>query len=81
MILRRFRCIKKLLTDEFLDVYSDKLKNKLNIVDDLCILFITQDFQSVEGLTNLLPDSIFLLVDEKWKTIDNISSEPFGFVP
>ena len=31
----------------------------------ICIFFITQDFQSVEGLTNILRDNTFLLVDEK----------------
>ena len=37
----------------------------LNVVDDICILFITQDFQNVRAITNVLRDDIFLLFNEK----------------
>ena len=37
----KFTCNKKVLTDEFQDVNSEKLINMMNIVDDLYILFIT----------------------------------------
>ena len=59
--------IKKVLTDQFQDVNSEKIMNMFNNVDDLYVLFITQAFQSVEieGLTNILRDKIFLLVKEK----------------
>ena len=37
----------------------------LGVVDDIHILFITQDFQNVQVLTNVLRDDIFRLINEK----------------
>ena len=37
----------------------------LNIVDDIYVLFVTQDFQNVRVLTNVLRDDIFLLFNDK----------------
>ena len=48
----KFSCIKKVLTDEFQDVNSEKLKNLLSVLVDLYILFITQDFQDVPLLAS-----------------------------
>ena len=61
----KFKCIKKVVIIEFQDVYSEKLINMLDIVDDSYILFITQDFHDVQKLTNILRGDIFLLVEEK----------------
>ena len=35
------------------------------VLDDLHILFITQDFQDVQTLTNVLRENILLLIKEK----------------
>ena len=57
----KFNCNKKVLTREFQDVNSDKLINMLGVVDDLCLLFITQDFHNVQTLTDIFRgDSFFL---------------------
>ena len=37
----------------------------LNVVGDIYILFVTQDFQNVRALTNVLRDDVFLLFNEK----------------
>ena len=37
----------------------------LNVVDDIYILFVTQDFQIIRTLTNVLRDDIFLLLNGK----------------
>ena len=39
--------------------------NMLGVVDDIHILFITQDFQHTQPLTDVLRDDIFLLFNEK----------------
>ena len=60
-----FSFIKKLLTDEFQNVNSEKLINMLNIVDDLYILFKTQDYYDIQTITSFLRGGIILLVNEK----------------
>ena len=62
---KKFNCIEKVLTDEFQDVSSEKLINMLGVLDDLHILFITQNFQDVRILTNELLEFIFLPLKEK----------------
>ena len=61
----KFNCIKKVLTDEVQDANAEKLLNMLCVINDLCILFLTQDFHDVQILTNILRGDIFLLVKEK----------------
>ena len=39
----------------------------LNVVDELYNLITTQDLQSVEGLTKIIRDNNFPLVEEKMK--------------
>ena len=60
-----FNCNKKVLTDEFQDINSEKLINMLGVVDDLRILFLTQSFQDNQRLTTDLRDDIYLLFEEK----------------
>ena len=62
---RNFTCIKKVLANDFRDLYTEKLMNMLCVVDDKHILFKTQDFQNNRVLTNVLHDDIFLLINEK----------------
>ena len=62
---KNFNCIKKVLANDFRDLNTEKIINMLNVVDDIYILFVTQDFQIVRVLTNVLPDDIFLLFNEK----------------
>ena len=57
-----FKCIKKVLTDEFQDVNSEKLLYMLGIVDDLRVSFITPTSQHIPSLTNGLREDIFSLV-------------------
>ena len=64
---KNFNCIKKVLANDFQDLNSEKLKNLLNVVDDIYISFITPDFQNVRVLTNVLRDDIFLQFNEKKK--------------
>ena len=61
----KLNCIKKVLYCEFQDVNSKKLKIMLGFVDDLYILFITQEFHDLQILTKILRGDIFLLVKEK----------------
>ena len=65
LVTEKFSCIKKVLTDEFQDVNSEKLKKMFGVVDDLLIFFIIQDFHDVQILTIILRGDIFLLVKEK----------------
>ena len=62
---KNFNCIKKVLANDFRDRNTEKLINMLNVVDDIYILFITQDFQNVRALTNVLRDDIFPVFNEK----------------
>ena len=67
-------CNKKVLTDEFQDVNSEKLINKMNIVDDLCFFFITQEYCDVQIINSFLRRGIILLL-KKWMTkMKNFSS-------
>ena len=58
----KFRWNKKILMDELQDFKSEKLINMLGVLDNLQILFITQDFQNVQILTDVLREDIFSLV-------------------
>ena len=60
-----FNCFKKVLTNKFRDLHTDKSINMMNVVDDIYISFVTQDFQNVQVLTDLLRDDIFLLFNER----------------
>ena len=51
-----------MLLDEFQDIESEILINMLVVVGNLHILFITQDFQNVQMITNILREDIFSLV-------------------
>ena len=62
---KKFNCIRKVSTNEFQGLNTEKLINMLGVVDDIHILFITQYFQIVRALTNVLRDDIFLLFSEK----------------
>ena len=62
---KNFNCIKKVLANDFRDLYTEKLINMLNVVDDIYILFITQHFQNVRALTDVLREDIFLLFKDK----------------
>ena len=62
---KNFNCIKKVLANDLRDVNTEKLINMLNVVDDKYILFVTQGFQNVRVLTDVLRDDIFLLFNEK----------------
>ena len=63
--IKNFNCFKKVLMNEFRDLYTEKLINMLCVVDDIHILFITQGFQNFRALTDVLRDDIFLLFNEK----------------
>ena len=64
---KNFNCIQKVLTDEFQDVNSEKLINMLGVLDDLHVLFLTQDFEDVQTLTKVSHDDTFLLLRKKCK--------------
>ena len=57
-------CIKKVLTDEFQDVNSEKLTNIIGVIDDLQFSFISQKFHDNQILTNIVRGDFFLLVKE-----------------
>ena len=57
-----FNCFRKVLTDEFQDVNSEKIIYMLGVVDGLRVLFITHTFQHIQSLTNGLREDIFSLV-------------------
>ena len=61
----KFSCIKKVLTNEFQDLDSEKLINMLGVFDKLYILFVTQNFHDIQILTNIPRGDIFLLVKAK----------------
>ena len=62
---KNFNCIKKVVANEFRNLYTEKLINMLIVVDDIYILFVTQDFQIVRILTIVLRDDNFILFNEK----------------
>ena len=55
----KFSCIKKVLTSEYQHLDSEKLLNMLGVNDDLYFLFITQAFQDLQILTNVLRENFF----------------------
>ena len=62
---KNFNCIKKVLANDFRDLHTEKLINMLNAVDDVHILFVTQDFQNNRVLTDVLGYDICLLFNVK----------------
>ena len=62
---KKFYCIKKVVANDFRDLHTEKLINMLNIADDIYILIVTQDFQNVRVLTDVLRDDVFLLFNQK----------------
>ena len=62
---KKFNCIKKVLANDFRDLHTEKKLNMLNAVDDIQILFVTQVFQNIRLLTDVLRDDIFLLFNGK----------------
>ena len=65
MIMKNLMVLKKILTREFQNVKSARLLNMLGVVDDLCILFKTQDFHNVQTFTDILRGDICFLFKEK----------------
>ena len=61
----KITCMKKVLTDEFQDVNSEKLINLMIIVDDFYVFFITQNFPDVQVFLSILCAGIILLLKEK----------------
>ena len=53
------------MANDYRDRHTEKRINMLNVVHDIYILFVTQDFQNVRLLTEVLRDDIFLLFNEK----------------
>ena len=51
-----------MLTSEVQDLDSENIRNMLGVIDDLYILFLSQDFQDVQILTNVLREHSFSLV-------------------
>ena len=49
------------MKDHFQDVDSTQLIHMLGILDDLRILFLNQDFNEINPLTEGLPERIFTL--------------------
>ena len=62
---KNFNYNKNVLANDFRNLNTGKIINMLNVVDDIYILFVTQDFQNVRVLTDVLRDDIFLLFNEK----------------
>ena len=54
-----------MLLEEFRDIDSQKITDMLLFVDDLHILYISQNFQHEEKLNSSLRNEIFLLLNEK----------------
>ena len=52
---------KKVSKDKFQDVDSEQLILMLGLIDDLRILFLNQDFNEVNPLTESLGEGIFTL--------------------
>ena len=67
---KKFDCVRNILVDEVHDLDSDKLSNILGILDDLYILFRTQDFSHIEDKVKLLREDNFQLIKERM--IDNV---------
>ena len=61
----KIKCNQKVSTDEFQDVNSEKLGNKLGFVDDLHILYKIQVFHDVQTLSSFVRGDIFFPVKEK----------------
>ena len=61
----QFNCIKEILLDEVWDFNSQKITDMLCVVDDLHVLYLSQNFQAEEKLIGSLRIDIFLLFNEK----------------
>ena len=60
-----FNQTKNVLKANFQDVDSEQLIHTLGVVDDLRILFLNQDFNEVNPLTESLRERIFSLYEKK----------------
>ena len=60
-----FNHTKKVMKDNFQDVGSEQLIHMLGVIDDLRILFLNQDFNEVNPLTESLRERIFTLYGKK----------------
>ena len=60
-----FNHTKKVLKDNFQDVDSEQLILILGIIDDLRILFLNQDFNEVNPLTESLRERIVTIYEKK----------------
>ena len=65
--MKKLNVLKKVIKDEFQDVNSENLFNLLGVLDDIHILFITQDIRGGEVLNNVLREYFFTLFKEKMK--------------
>ena len=65
----KFNRTKKVLKDNFQDVDSEQLIHMLGVVDDLRILFLNQDLNEVNPLTESLCELNFTLYEKK--TLDD----------
>ena len=60
-----FNRVKNVLTDNFQDTDSEHIIHMLAAVDDLHIIFLRQDFQDFQPLTEALRERIFTLYEKK----------------
>ena len=61
----KFDCVRKILMDDLRDLDSNKLKNMLGMLVDLCFSFRTNKFSRIVYKVKLLREDIFLLLKEK----------------
>ena len=61
----KFIHTKNVLKDNFQIVVSDQLIHMLGVIDDLRILFLNQDINEVNPLTEPLRERIFTLYEKK----------------
>ena len=57
--------LKKVLNDNFQDEVLEQLIHMLGVVDDFRILFLNEDFNKVNPLTESLHERIFTLYEKK----------------
>ena len=62
---KKFDCVRNLLVDEFQEADSKKLVNMLGILDDLYILFRTQEIGHIADKVKLLREDIIHEIKEK----------------
>ena len=60
-----FKPVKNVLTNNFQDTDSEQLIQMLGVIDDLHIIFLRQDFQDFQPLTEALCERIFTVYEKK----------------